>query len=190
MTGVQTCALPISSCQTVLANEQVVAGLCERCDSQVTKKKLNQWYFKITDYADRLLDDMTSLEGQWPDKVLQMQRNWIGRSQGAEVTFDIDGMNKSVVVYTTRPDTLFGATFFVVAADSELAAHLAAGSGVEADFAKYVETVKATSDIDRLATDRPKTGVFLNRYAINPVDRKSTRLNSSHIPLSRMPSSA
>ena len=158
------------SCQTVLANEQVVGGLCERCDSQVTKKKLNQWYFKITDYADRLLDDMSSLEGQWPDKVLQMQRNWIGRSQGAEVTFDIEGMDKSVVVYTTRPDTLFGATFFVVAADSELATELATGTESQKAFEDYLEKVKGASDIDRLATDRPKTGVFLNRYAINPVN--------------------
>ena len=158
------------SCQTVLANEQVVGGLCERCDSQVTKKKLTQWYFKITDYADRLLDDMKQLEGQWPEKVLQMQRNWIGRSQGAEVKFEIDGMAKSVVVYTTRPDTLFGATFFVVAADSELASELAEGTESEKAFQEYLETVKATSDIDRLATDRPKTGVFLNRYAINPVN--------------------
>lgn len=158
------------SCQTVLANEQVVGGLCERCDSQVTKKKLNQWYFKITDYADRLLDDMSSLEGQWPDKVLQMQRNWIGRSQGAEVTFDIEGMDKSVVVYTTRPDTLFGATFFVVAADSELATELATGTESQKAFEEYLEKVKGASDIDRLATDRPKTGVFLNRYAINPVN--------------------
>ena len=158
------------SCQTVLANEQVVGGLCERCDSQVTKKKLTQWYFKITDYADRLLDDMEQLEGQWPEKVLQMQRNWIGRSQGAEVKFEIDGMDKSVVVYTTRPDTLFGATFFVVAADSELASELAVGTESEKAFQEYLETVKATSDIDRLATDRPKSGVFLNRYAINPVN--------------------
>jgi leucyl-tRNA synthetase len=157
-------------CQTVLANEQVVAGLCERCDTEVTKKKLNQWYLKITDYADRLLDDMEQLEGQWPEKVLMMQRNWIGRSIGAEVQFDIEGRDKPVVVYTTRPDTLHGATFMVVAADSELAAELVQGSGVEADFAKYLEGVKAASDIDRLATDRPKTGVFLNRYAINPVN--------------------
>ena len=158
------------SCQTVLANEQVVAGLCERCDAQVTKKKLTQWYFKITDYADRLLDDMSTLEGNWPDKVLQMQRNWIGRSQGAEVTFDIVDMDKSVVVYTTRPDTLFGATFFVVAVDSELAAELAAGTESQGAFAEYLEKVKGTSDIDRLATDRPKSGVFLNRFAINPVN--------------------
>ena len=158
------------SCQTVLANEQVVAGLCERCDTVVTKKKLNQWYFKITDYADRLLDDMSTLEGEWPEKVLQMQRNWIGRSQGAEVTFDIEGLDQSVVVYTTRPDTLFGATFFVVAVDSPLASQLATGTDSQSAFEEYLEKVKGTSDIDRLATDRPKTGVFLNRYAINPVN--------------------
>ena len=158
------------SCQTVLANEQVVGGECERCDSVVTKKKLNQWYFKITDYADRLLDDMKELEGEWPEKVLLMQRNWIGRSQGAEVSFDIEGREEPVVVYTTRPDTLFGATFFVVAADSDLAAELAAGTDSEADFRIYLEGVKASSEMDRLATDRPKTGVFLNRYAINPVN--------------------
>jgi len=157
-------------CQTVLANEQVVAGLCERCDNAVTKKKLNQWYFKITDYADRLLDDMEQLEGKWPEKVLMMQRNWIGRSTGANVDFQIEGMSEQVTIYTTRPDTLYGATFFVVAADSELAAKLAAGTEVEKEFKDYLESVKAASDIDRLATDRPKTGVFLQRYAINPVN--------------------
>ena len=157
-------------CQTVLANEQVVAGLCERCDSAVTKKKLNQWYLKITDYADRLLDDMQQLEGKWPEKVLLMQRNWIGRSTGAQVDFAVDGSDQSITVYTTRPDTLYGATFMVLAADSELAAKLVAGSSVEAEFKKYVESVKAASDIDRLATDRVKSGVFLNRYAINPVN--------------------
>jgi len=157
-------------CQTVLANEQVVAGLCERCDSAVTKKKLNQWYLKITDYADRLLDDMDQLEGAWPEKVLQMQRNWIGRSTGAQVDFAVDGLEQIITVYTTRPDTLYGATFMVVAADSELAAKLVAGTSVEAEFKKYVESVKAASDIDRLATDRVKSGVFLNRFAINPVN--------------------
>ena len=157
-------------CQTVLANEQVVAGLCERCDSAVTKKRLNQWYLKITDYADRLLDDMDQLEGKWPEKVLQMQRNWIGRSTGAQVVFAVDGLAQTITVYTTRPDTLYGATFMVVAADSELAARLVAGTSVEAEFKKYVESVKAASDIDRLATDRVKSGVFLNRYAINPVN--------------------
>ena len=157
-------------CQTVLANEQVVAGLCERCDSAVTKKKLNQWYFKITDYADRLLDDMAQLEGKWPEKVLMMQRNWIGRSTGANVSFVIEGRTEPVTIYTTRPDTLYGATFMVVAADSELAAELVVGTGVETEFNSYLEKIKADSDIDRLATDRPKSGVFLNRYAINPVN--------------------
>ncbi|MEY2768612.1 MAG: hypothetical protein RL359_248 [Actinomycetota bacterium] len=157
-------------CQTVLANEQVVAGLCERCDTAVTKKKLNQWYFKITDYADRLLDDMKELEGKWPDKVLTMQRNWIGRSQGANVKFVIEGRTEPVTIYTTRPDTLYGATFMVVAVDSELAAELASGTPAETEFKTYLESVKAASDIDRLATDRPKSGVFLQRYAINPVN--------------------
>ena len=158
------------SCQTVLANEQVVAGLCERCDNPVTKKKLNQWYFKITDYAERLLGDMEQLEGKWPEKVLTMQRNWIGKSTGAEVTFEIEGRDKPVVIYTTRPDTLYGATFMVVAVDSDLARELVAGTGAEKEFNQYFDSVKAASDIDRLATDRPKTGVFLNRYAVNPVN--------------------
>ncbi|MCE2647923.1 MAG: leucine--tRNA ligase [Streptomycetaceae bacterium] len=148
-------------CQTVLANEQVVAGLCERCDTAVTKKKLNQWYFKITDYADRLLDDMAQLEGKWPDKVLTMQRNWIGRSTGANVDFVIEGREKPITIYTTRPDTLV------------------VGTGVETEFAKYLETVKAASDIDRLATDRPKSGVFLNRYAINPVNGEKLQIWAS-----------
>jgi len=159
-------------CQTVLANEQVVAGLCERCDSAVTKKKLNQWYLKITNYADRLLDDMDQLEGAWPEKVLLMQRNWIGRSTGAQVDFKVEGLDQSITVYTTRPDTLYGATFMVVAADSELAAKLVTNTPVEVEFKKYLESVKAASDIDRLATDRVKTGVFLNRYAINPVNNE------------------
>ena len=167
------------NCQTVLANEQVVAGLCERCDTAVTKKKLNQWYFKITDYADRLLDDMDQLEGKWPEKVLQMQRNWIGRSIGAEVDFQIEGRDEPVTIYTTRPDTLYGATFMVVAVDSLLAAELVKGSGAEDSFAKYLESVKAASDIDRLATDRPKSGIFLNRFAINPVNGEKIQIWAS-----------
>jgi leucyl-tRNA synthetase len=159
-------------CQTVLANEQVVAGLCERCDSPVTKKKLNQWYLKITDYADRLLDDMAQLEGKWPEKVLLMQRNWIGRSTGAQVDFAVDKLDQKITVYTTRPDTLYGATFMVVAADSELAAKLVTGTKVEGEFKKYLESVKSASDIDRLATDRVKTGIFLEQYAINPVNNE------------------
>jgi leucyl-tRNA synthetase len=165
--------------QTVLANEQVIGGLCERCDTPVTKKKLNQWYLKITDYADRLLDDMDQLEGNWPEKVMLMQRNWIGRSVGAEVTFAIEGRSEPITVYTTRPDTLYGATFMVVAADSELAAELAAGSAIEQNFKEYVDGVKAASDIDRLATDRPKTGLFLERFAINPVNGEKIQIWAS-----------
>ncbi len=172
------------SCQTVLANEQVVGGLCERCDSVVTKKKLTQWYLKITEYADRLLDDMSLLEGQWPDKVLQMQRNWIGRSSGADVQFEIEGLDGPVTVYTTRPDTLFGATFFVVAADSDLAAELAEGTAAEAEFDQYLVRTKQETDIDRLASDRPKTGVFLHRYAVNPVNGERLPIYASDYVLS------
>jgi leucyl-tRNA synthetase len=157
-------------CQTVLANEQVVDGACERCDTTVTKKKLTQWYLRITEYADRLLDDMDQLEGSWPEKVLLMQRNWIGRSMGAEVTFDIEGRAEPVKVYTTRPDTLFGATFFVVAADSDLAVELATGTSAESEFLAYLEQVKQVSEMDRLDSSRQKSGVFLHRYAINPVN--------------------
>lgn len=160
------------SCQTVLANEQVVAGACERCDTQVTKKSLTQWYFKVTEYADRLLDDLDGLEGKWPQKVLSMQRNWIGRSYGAQVQFKIEGRDQPIEVYTTRPDTLFGATFMVVAADSDLAAELASSSSMDVRmrFQDFLEETKKTTDIDRLATDRPKKGIELGRFAINPVN--------------------
>jgi leucyl-tRNA synthetase len=165
--------------QTVLANEQVIAGLCERCDTPVVKKKLTQWFFKITDYADRLIDDMSQLEGQWPEKVLTMQRNWIGRSTGANVLFQIEGRAESVTIYTTRPDTLYGATFFVVAADSDLAAELAEGTAVESRFKEYLQKIKLATDIDRLATDRPKSGIFLERYAINPVNGEKLQIWAS-----------
>ena len=166
---------PVNWCpndQTVLANEQVVDGRCERCGAEVVKKKLTQWYFRITDYADRLLDDLNQLEGFWPHKVLQMQRNWIGRSIGADVDFEIEGRTEPVTVFSTRPDTLHGATFFVVAPDSDLASELAADAPAEVRqrFQDYLAQVQKTTDIDRQATDRPKTGVFLERYAINPVN--------------------
>ena len=158
--------------QTVLANEQVVQGLCERCHAVVTKRKLTQWYFRITDYADRLLDDLDSLEGQWPAKVLNMQRNLIGRSQGAEVEFEIEGRDAKVPVFTTRPDTLYGATFMVVAPDSDLAAELAASASPEArmQFEEYLVATQKQSEIDRQNADREKTGVFLDHFAINPVN--------------------
>ncbi|MGP3536574.1 leucine--tRNA ligase [Microbacterium sp. RD1] len=166
---------PVNWCpfdQTVLANEQVVDGRCERCGNEVVKKKLTQWFLKITDYADRLLDDLNQLEGFWPQKVIQMQRNWIGRSVGADIEFEIEGREGTVTVFSTRPDTLYGATFFVVAPDSDLAAELVAGASAEARvrFQDYLDRVQKTTDIDRQSTDRPKTGVFLERYAINPVN--------------------
>ncbi|WP_246150100.1 leucine--tRNA ligase [Agromyces intestinalis] len=164
--------------QTVLANEQVIDGHCERCGAVVVKKDLTQWYFRVTDYADRLVDDLNQLEGAWPQKVLSMQRNWIGRSSGADVDFEIEGRDERVTVFTTRPDTLYGATFMVVAVDSPLAAELAGGASdeVQRRFADYLAEVGAETDIERLATDKPKTGVFLERYAINP-------LNGERLPI-------
>src|SRR4051794_18043692 len=162
---------PVNWCpndQTVLANEQVVQGMCERCGAEVTKRELSQWYFKVTDYAQRLLDDMQQLEGSWPERVLAMQRNWIGRSEGAHVDFEIEG-HGPVTVYTTRPDTLYGATFFVVAADARLADKICAPEHRDA-FERYLTEVRKETDIDRLATDREKTGVFLGRYAVNPAN--------------------
>ncbi|HMH94388.1 MAG TPA: leucine--tRNA ligase [Streptosporangiaceae bacterium] len=155
--------------QTVLANEQVVDGRCERCGSEVIRRVLTQWYFKITEYADRLLADMAPLEGKWPDRVLLMQRNWIGRSEGAEVAFAVEGRAEPVIVFTTRPDTLYGATFFVAAADSELAAQLCAPEHRD-ELAGYVAEVRKLTDIERQSTDREKTGVFLGRHAVNPVN--------------------
>lgn len=158
--------------QTVLANEQVLAdGTSERSGAVVVKKKLTQWYFKITDYADRLLDDLDTLEGRWPTKVLNMQRNWIGRSTGAEVDFEIEGEERTIQVFTTRPDTLYGATFMVVAPDADLAADLVAdrAADVQRAFEEYRAQAQKQSEVDRQAADRPKTGVFLDRYARNPL---------------------
>src|SRR5579862_5444329 len=155
--------------QTVLANEQVINGKCERCGAEVIRRALTQWYFKITEYADRLLADMAPLEGKWPERVLLMQRNWIGRSEGAEVRFAIEGRDDPVTVFTTRPDTLYGATFFVVAADSPLAAELCA-PGQRDELDAYLRQVSKLTDIERQSADRPKTGVFLGRHAINPVN--------------------
>ncbi|MCU1636761.1 MAG: Leucyl-tRNA synthetase [Cryobacterium sp.] len=159
--------------QTVLANEQVLPdGTSDRSGAVVVKKKLTQWYFKITDYADRLLDDLNQLEGSWPAKVLNMQRNWIGRSIGADVDFAIEGREKPVSVFTTRPDTLYGATFMVVAPDADLAAELVAGSTPEIQerFQEYLVHVQKSTEMERQSTDREKTGVFLGRYAVNPVN--------------------
>ena len=164
--------------QTVLANEQVLPdGTSDRSGAIVIKKKLTQWYFKITDYADRLLDDLNQLEGSWPAKVVSMQRNWIGRSTGADVDFVIEdgvgaGFDGKVTVFTTRPDTLYGATFMVVAPESELAAELvsAATPEVQKDFADYLVQVQKKTEIERQDASREKTGVPLGRFAINPIN--------------------
>jgi len=159
--------------QTVLANEQVLPdGTSERSGAIVVKKKKTQWYFKITDYADRLLDDLNQLEGTWPSKVLSMQRNWIGRSIGADVDFVIEGREEKVTVFTTRPDTLYGVTFMVVAPDSDLAAELVANATPEVKqrFQDYLEQVQKSTEIERQDATREKTGVSLDRWAINPVN--------------------
>src|SRR3954451_6048136 len=161
---------PVNWCphdQTVLANEQVIDGRCERCGHEVTKRELTQWYFKITDYAQELLDDLEVLAPTWPERVITAQRNWIGRSEGAHVTFPVEG-HDDISVYTTRPDTLFGATFMVVAADAPLAGELVTDEQRPA-YDGYLAEVRKASDIDRLSTDRPKTGVFLGVHATNPV---------------------
>jgi leucyl-tRNA synthetase len=164
-------ASPVNWCpndQTVLANEQVINGHCERCDALVEKRELTQWFFKITDYAQRLLDDMEGLN--WSDKVLTQQRNWIGRSVGADVDFQVAETGETVRVFTTRPDTLFGATFFVLAPEHPLAGRLVAGTGREPEFRAFLERVGRETEIERLSTERDKEGMFLGAHAVNPVN--------------------
>ena len=160
------------SCKTGLANEEVVNGECERCGSPVTKKNLRQWMLKITKYADRLLDDLDKLE--WPEKVKKMQTDWIGKSYGAEVNFKVDGREEEITVYTTRPDTLHGATFMVLAPEHALASSLATEETKEA-VEKYIFDSSMRSNVDRMQ-DKEKTGVFTGSYAINP-------LNGAKVPI-------
>ncbi|MBQ8983314.1 MAG: leucine--tRNA ligase [Lachnospiraceae bacterium] len=160
------------SCKTGLANEEVVDGKCERCHSEVTKKNLRQWMLKITAYADRLLNDLDKLD--WPEKVKKMQTEWIGRSYGAEVDFRIENQKESITVYTTRPDTLYGATFMVLAPEHKLAKSLATDETREAVEA-YIYEASMKSNIDRMQ-DKEKTGVFTGSYAINP-------LNGAKVPI-------
>ena len=170
------------SCQTVLANEQVIEGACERCDSLVEAKKLTQWFFRITDYAERLLQDFDKLES-WPERVLTMQRNWIGKSVGADVVFAIAppaacgptayGGALEVTVFTTRPDTLFGATFFILAPEHPLVDDLVRGTAQEQEVRRYVAKAMGTSAIERASIEKEKTGVFTGRYAVNPVTGKA-----------------
>jgi leucyl-tRNA synthetase len=153
---------------TVLANEQVIDGRCERCGTPVVARQLEQWFFRITDYADRLLDDLDGIE--WPPHVTTMQRNWIGRSEGAEVTFTCAELGVDYPVFTTRPDTLFGATFFVMAPEHPDVVRLAAGTEYEDAVREYVNAALTESAEERSDTDRTKTGVPLGRTVINPVN--------------------
>ena len=159
------------SCETVLANEQVVQGQCERCDAVVVKKDLEQWYFKTTAFAEELLNDLDTLDG-WPEKVKTMQRNWIGKSNGAELIFDIDGTDKSMTVYTTRPDTTYGVTFMVLAPESELVQEFVKGTEYEADVNAFIQKMHTKTEIERTASDVEKEGMFIGKYVINPVNGK------------------
>ncbi|MEA1974432.1 MAG: leucine--tRNA ligase [Bacillota bacterium] len=160
-----------TGCETVLANEQVVNGLCERCNSEVTKKNLTQWYFKITDYADRLLKDLDKLDG-WPEKVKLMQSNWIGKSNGAEVDFKIKDTDKDIKVFTTRPDTLYGATFMVLAPEHPYVKELVEGTKFEGEVNKFISELNKLSSIERSATTLEKKGLFIGKSCINPVNNK------------------
>ena len=160
------------SCKTGLANEEVVNGSCERCGSPVTKKNLKQWMLRITKYADRLLEDLDKLD--WPEKVKKMQSDWIGRSYGAEVDFKIDGRDESITVYTTRPDTLHGATFMVLAPEHAMAKGLATPDKAD-EVNDYIYKTSMRSSVDRLQ-DKEKTGVFTGSYAVNP-------LNGAKVPI-------
>jgi len=155
------------SCQTVLANEQVVDGCCERCGSPVGKKNLSQWYFKITDYAERLLDNLDKLEG-WPNKVKIMQRNWIGKSHGAELEFKIKDYDETLTVFTTRIDTIYGTTFMVLAPEYPTLMKMVEGTEYEKPAKEYIERCARMNEIERTSTTNEKTGVFIGKYAINP----------------------
>jgi leucyl-tRNA synthetase len=155
--------------KTVLANEQVINGRCERCDAIVTKRWLTQWFFKVTDYADRLLDDLDLCTG-WTERLKTLQRNWIGRSKGAEVLFDVEGADEPVKVFTTRPDTLWGATFFVLAPEHPLATRIAEQTGTAAELDAFKAEVAALTEVDRTSAERPRKGIFLGAFARNPVN--------------------
>jgi len=156
------------SCSTVLANEQVVDGACERCETVVTKKILEQWFFKITDYADVLLQDLDKLPG-WPDKVKAMQRNWIGRSEGVEVSFPLVDRPEKISVYTTRVDTLFGVSYVVLAPEHPLVTELVSGTEYEADVMAFIKKMHGLNEIARTSTDAEKEGLFIGAYCLNPL---------------------
>ena len=158
-------------CQTVLANEQVVEGKCERCDSVVEKKSLEQWFFKITEYADRLLKDLDKLQG-WPNKVRVMQENWIGRSEGAVLRFPVQESDDIIEVFTTRPDTVFGLSYMVLAPEHPLVEKLIAGTKYEADVRAFVKEVQQMTEVERASTELEKKGIFIGAHVVSPADGK------------------
>jgi leucyl-tRNA synthetase len=160
------------TCNTVLANEQVEEGLCWRCDSEVEQKDMEQWFLRITDYADELLNDLETLEGGWPERVLTMQRNWIGKSYGAELTFQVKAMDETIDVFTTRPDTLYGATFMSVAAEHPIVERLIADAPNKAEIEAFVTNIRNMDRIKRGADDLEKEGIFTGKYCVNPVTGK------------------
>jgi leucyl-tRNA synthetase len=157
------------NCKTVLANEQVKEGHCERCDTEVTHRDLVQWFFKITDYAERLLEGHNRID--WPEKTIAMQKNWIGRSEGAQIKFKVENSNETIEVFTTRPDTLWGVTYMVLAPEHPLVQQLTTPECKE-QVEKYVDFARKATEIDRTSTEREKTGVFIGAYAINPVNNE------------------
>jgi leucyl-tRNA synthetase len=157
-------------CGTVLANEQVVQGLCWRCDNPVQQREQYGWFLKITDYAEELLGGLEKLEGEWPERVILMQKNWIGKSHGARVRFGIDGIDEGIDIFTTRPDTLYGATFMALAPEHEMVKSFIAGTGQESEVLDFIERMKKEDTKSRTADDTEKIGVFTGRYAINPVN--------------------
>jgi len=159
------------SCSTVLANEQVVEGACERCSAEVSKKELSQWFFKITEYTQRLLDDMELL-GEWPERVLTMQKNWIGRSEGARIEFPIKESNKNIPVFTTRPDTLFGATYFLLAPEHPLVEEIIKDSQYKEEIQSFINEVSKESAIERISAALDKRGRFTGKYVINPINNE------------------
>ena len=159
------------SCATVLANEQVVNGRCERCGAEVTKKELSQWFFKITDYAQQLLDDMDILE-EWPERVLTMQKNWIGRSEGAKVEFKISGRDETISVFTTRPDTLFGVTFFVLSPEHPMVEQLTRGTSHEKQVKQFRNEIAKENVSEKDLATTEKRGCFTGQFAINPLNQE------------------
>ncbi|MCG9479679.1 MAG: leucine--tRNA ligase [Actinomycetia bacterium] len=170
--GVNWC----NSCQTVLANEQVVTGKCERCDSPVVKKTLSQWFFKITKYAQRLIDDMKLIEQGWPERVLTIQKNWIGRSEGAVVNFKLEKEDTSIPVFTTRPDTLYGVTFFILSPEHKLVDQIVTDSEYKKEVEKVKNIISKQTDIERGSAETEKIGCFTGRHVINP-------LNGERVPV-------